>query len=135
MKKRPALLAISLLASALAHAQEPKMSQEDTEKAVQKNIVKSAPIPLDGLVAAKDKNGNDVIVSTNGRYVLKGYLLDIYTIPASLAGIPALSIPCGFGDSGLPVGLQLMAPAFMDELILGAAMTFQDRTRFHEVRP
>ncbi|HPO32979.1 MAG TPA: Asp-tRNA(Asn)/Glu-tRNA(Gln) amidotransferase subunit GatA [Deltaproteobacteria bacterium] len=63
------------------------------------------------------------------------YLLDTYTIPASLAGIPALSIPCGFGDSGLPVGLQLMAPAFMDELILGAAMTFQDRTRFHEVRP
>ncbi|HPE45858.1 MAG TPA: amidase family protein, partial [Deltaproteobacteria bacterium] len=66
---------------------------------------------------------------------LSVYLLDIYTIPASLAGIPALSIPCGFGDSGLPVGLQLMAPAFMDELILGAAMTFQDRTRFHEVRP
>ena len=63
------------------------------------------------------------------------YLLDIYTIPASLAGIPALSLPCGFDDAGMPVGLQLMAPAFRDDLILGAAMTFQDRTRFHEVRP
>jgi aspartyl-tRNA(Asn)/glutamyl-tRNA(Gln) amidotransferase subunit A len=63
------------------------------------------------------------------------YLLDIYTIPANLAGIPALSVPCGFGDNGMPVGLQLMGPPFGDETILGAAMTFQDRARFHEVRP
>lgn len=63
------------------------------------------------------------------------YLLDIYTIPANLAGIPALSMPCGFGDNGMPVGIQLMAPAFRDRLVLGAAMTFQDHTRFHEVRP
>lgn len=63
------------------------------------------------------------------------YLLDIYTIPANLAGIPALSIPCGFGDNGMPIGLQLMAPAFMDRVLLGAAMTFQDHTRFHEVKP
>lgn len=63
------------------------------------------------------------------------YLLDIYTIPANLAGIPALSIPCGFGDTGMPIGLQLMSGAFQDDLILGAAMTFQDHTRFHEVRP
>lgn len=63
------------------------------------------------------------------------YLLDIYTIPANLAGIPALSMPCGFGDTGMPVGMQLMAPAFMDEMILRAAMTFQEHTRFHEVKP
>jgi len=63
------------------------------------------------------------------------YLLDIYTIPANLAGLPALSIPCGFGGNGMPVGLQLMAPAFRDELILRAGMTFQDKTRFHEARP
>jgi aspartyl-tRNA(Asn)/glutamyl-tRNA(Gln) amidotransferase subunit A len=63
------------------------------------------------------------------------YLLDIYTIPANLAGIPAISIPCGFSDNGMPVGLQLMAPAFKDQLLLGAAMAFQDSTRFHEVKP
>ncbi len=63
------------------------------------------------------------------------YLLDTYTIPANLAGIPALSIPCGFGEGGMPIGLQLMAPAFMDHMLLGAGMTFQDHTRFHEVRP
>ena len=63
------------------------------------------------------------------------YLLDIYTIPANLSGIPALSIPCGFGDNRMPIGLQLMAPAFMDHVLLGAAMTFQEHTKFHEVRP
>lgn len=63
------------------------------------------------------------------------YLLDIYTIPANLAGLPALSIPCGFGDTGMPVGLQLVAPAFRDELVLQAGMTFQDNTSFHEARP
>jgi len=63
------------------------------------------------------------------------YLLDIYTIPANLTGIPALSIPCGFGDNGMPIGIQLMAPAFMDQLILGAGITFQDHTKFHEVKP
>jgi len=63
------------------------------------------------------------------------YLLDIYTIPANLTGIPALSIPCGFADNGMPIGIQLMAPAFMDQLILGAGITFQDHTKFHEVKP
>ena len=63
------------------------------------------------------------------------YLLDIYTIPANLTGIPALSIPCGFGDNGMPIGIQLMAPAFMDHIILGAGITFQDHTKFHEVKP
>ncbi|MCD6280505.1 MAG: Asp-tRNA(Asn)/Glu-tRNA(Gln) amidotransferase subunit GatA [Deltaproteobacteria bacterium] len=63
------------------------------------------------------------------------YLLDIYTVPANLAGLPALSIPCGFTSSGLPVGMQLMAPAFREDLLLGAGMTFQAHTRFHEERP
>jgi aspartyl-tRNA(Asn)/glutamyl-tRNA(Gln) amidotransferase subunit A len=63
------------------------------------------------------------------------YLLDIYTIPANLTGLPALSIPCGFGDNRMPVGMQLMAPAFKDDLILRAAITFQDYTQFHEARP
>jgi len=63
------------------------------------------------------------------------YLLDIYTIPANLAGIPALSIPCGFGDTGLPIGMQLMAPAFRDDLLLSAGIAFQDVTNFHRVKP
>jgi len=63
------------------------------------------------------------------------YLLDIYTIPANLTGVPALSVPCGFSKEGLPIGMQLMAPAFKEDILLGAGIAFQDHTGFHEMRP
>jgi aspartyl-tRNA(Asn)/glutamyl-tRNA(Gln) amidotransferase subunit A len=62
------------------------------------------------------------------------YLLDIYTIPANLAGLPAISIPCGFDSIGLPVGMQLMAPHFREDLLLGTGISFQDRTGCHRER-
>jgi aspartyl-tRNA(Asn)/glutamyl-tRNA(Gln) amidotransferase subunit A len=63
------------------------------------------------------------------------YLLDIYTIPANLAGLPALSLPCGFAGDGMPIGIQLMAPHFREDMLLRAGIAFQDYTKFHEVRP
>jgi len=62
---------------------------------------------------------------------VKMYLGDVFTVPASLAGLPALSIPCGFDESGLPVGLQLMAPAFSEALLLGVAHRYQQATDWH----
>jgi aspartyl-tRNA(Asn)/glutamyl-tRNA(Gln) amidotransferase subunit A len=59
------------------------------------------------------------------------YLGDIFTIPAPLAGLPALSIPCGFDAAGLPVGLQLMGKAFSEALLLGAAHRYQQDTDWH----
>jgi aspartyl-tRNA(Asn)/glutamyl-tRNA(Gln) amidotransferase subunit A len=59
------------------------------------------------------------------------YLGDIFTIPAPLAGLPALSIPCGFDAAGLPVGLQLMGPHFSEALLLGAAHRYQQATDWH----
>jgi aspartyl-tRNA(Asn)/glutamyl-tRNA(Gln) amidotransferase subunit A len=59
------------------------------------------------------------------------YLGDIFTIPASLAGLPALSIPCGFDAKGLPVGLQLMGTHFSEALLLGAAHRYQLATDWH----
>jgi aspartyl-tRNA(Asn)/glutamyl-tRNA(Gln) amidotransferase subunit A len=52
------------------------------------------------------------------------YLSDIYTVPASLAGLPAISIPCG-KIGNLPIGLQIIGPQFKDELVLGAAQSFE----------
>ena len=52
------------------------------------------------------------------------YLEDIYTIPVNLAGLPAISVPCGLAD-GLPVGLQLIAPAWEEERLLGAAYRYE----------
>ena len=62
------------------------------------------------------------------------YMTDTLTIPANLAGIPAISIPCGF-VGGLPVGLQIMGRAFEENTILRAAYTFEQNTDFHKRRP
>jgi aspartyl-tRNA(Asn)/glutamyl-tRNA(Gln) amidotransferase subunit A len=59
------------------------------------------------------------------------YLGDIFTIPAPLAGLPALSIPCGFDAVGLPVGLQLMGPHFSEAGLLGVAHRYQQATDWH----
>ena len=63
------------------------------------------------------------------------YLSDIFTIPANLAGIPAISIPCGFTDSGLPIGLQLIGKPFDEETIIRSAYTFEKNTDFSKRKP
>ena len=66
---------------------------------------------------------------------LKMYLSDIYTISANLAGIPAISIPCGFTKQGLPVGLQIMAKAFNEEMLFKVAHAFEQNTPWHKLKP
>ncbi len=63
------------------------------------------------------------------------YLSDIYTLSANLAGIPGISVPCGFSASGLPIGLQLLAGHFQEEVLLQAAHHFERATEFHQRRP
>ena len=63
------------------------------------------------------------------------YLADLYTVPSSLAGIPATSIPCGFGRAGRPVGLHLMANHFDEARMLGVAHRFQQATDWHKRVP
>jgi len=63
------------------------------------------------------------------------YLLDIYTVSANLAGIPAISLPCGFTESGLPIGLQLMGPHFAEDRLLQIAWTYQNQTDWHQRLP
>jgi len=58
---------------------------------------------------------------------LRMYLNDIFTIPANLAGLPALSLPCGTDTEGLPIGLQLMAPVWEDQKLLQVAHAFETR--------
>jgi aspartyl-tRNA(Asn)/glutamyl-tRNA(Gln) amidotransferase subunit A len=62
------------------------------------------------------------------------YLNDVFTIPCNLAGLPGMSIPCGFSD-GLPVGLQLLGRALDEETIFAAAGAYQQATDWHERRP
>ncbi len=60
------------------------------------------------------------------------YLCDIYTIAANLAGIPGISVPCGFDDNNLPIGLQILAPAFGEDKLLRIARMFESRTDWHK---
>lgn len=62
---------------------------------------------------------------------LQMYLSDIATIPANLAGIPGISLPCGQSKSGLPIGLQLLGPALSDARLLQAAHAYEQATNFH----
>jgi aspartyl-tRNA(Asn)/glutamyl-tRNA(Gln) amidotransferase subunit A len=63
------------------------------------------------------------------------YLSDIYTITTNLAGIPGLSVPCGWTRGGLPIGLQLLAAPFAEETLLRTARVFERGTDWHERRP
>ncbi len=63
------------------------------------------------------------------------YLSDIFTISANLAGIPGISVPCGFSAGGLPIGLQLMGPPFGEAALLQAAYAFEEATEFHRRKP
>lgn len=63
------------------------------------------------------------------------YLNDLFTIPANLTGIPALSIPGAFSKAGLPIGIQLMGPAFSEQKLYQFAVAFEEKTRYYEVKP
>jgi aspartyl-tRNA(Asn)/glutamyl-tRNA(Gln) amidotransferase subunit A len=63
------------------------------------------------------------------------YLSDIFTISANLAGIPGMSIPCGFSKQGLPIGLQLMGKHFNEETLFKVAYNFEQATDFHKKKP
>ncbi len=66
---------------------------------------------------------------------LANYLADIFTLPASLAGLPAMSLPVGFGAAGLPIGLQLMGNYLQEGRLLNLAHRFQQVTDFHTRKP
>ena len=63
------------------------------------------------------------------------YLMDIYTISANLAGLPGISIPCGFSSGNLPIGLQLQAPPFEEERLLRAARMHEKATNWNRLAP
>ncbi len=66
---------------------------------------------------------------------LQMYLADIFTLSQALAGIPALSLPCGFDEAGLPIGLQIAAPVLREATMFRVAYAYERATRWHERRP
>lgn len=74
-------------------------------------------------------------IGENSSDPLKMYLGDIYTVSVNLAGIPAVSVPCGFGANGMPVGMQLIGNAFDEPKLVRTAYAFQKETDFHTKKP
>ena len=62
------------------------------------------------------------------------YMNDMLTVPANLAGLPAVSVPAGLVD-GLPVGLQVIGRPFDESRVLNTAFAFEQNTTFHELKP
>jgi aspartyl-tRNA(Asn)/glutamyl-tRNA(Gln) amidotransferase subunit A len=63
------------------------------------------------------------------------YLNDVFTIPADMAGVPAVSVPCGFTASGLPIGLQLIGKSLDEATVLRAAYAYEQATDWHRRHP
>ena len=66
---------------------------------------------------------------------LQMYLSDIFTVPCNLAGLPGMSVPCGFDNAGLPIGLQILAPALAEETIFHISGAFESATDWHLRQP
>jgi len=66
---------------------------------------------------------------------LQMYLSDVYTIPVNMAGLPGISVPCGFDDRGLPIGLQLVAGHFQEERLIHVAFAYEQATNHNRRRP
>ncbi len=99
--------------------------RRDLEKAFEKVDVICSPVTPDTAFKIGEKSSDPLAM----------YLADVYTITANLAGIPAISVPCGFDDAGLPVGLQIMGPAFSEATLLNVAHQYQINTNHHKKMP
>ncbi|HHY13257.1 MAG TPA: Asp-tRNA(Asn)/Glu-tRNA(Gln) amidotransferase subunit GatA, partial [Thermoanaerobacterales bacterium] len=62
------------------------------------------------------------------------YFSDIYTVPINLAGLPAITVPCGFSQ-GLPIGVQFIGKAFDEKTLIKTAYNFEQNTDYHKKRP
>ncbi len=74
-------------------------------------------------------------LGNNAADPLADYLADIFTLPASLAGLPGMSVPVGFGEGGMPVGLQLIGNYLQEARLLNVAHQYQLNTDFHNAKP
>lgn len=99
--------------------------KQDFEKAFEEYDVLISPVTPTTAFKIGDKSNDP----------LQMYLSDICTIPINLAGIPALSMPCGLDSKGLPIGLQIMGNHFAEEKILQVAYAFEQATTHHKEKP
>lgn len=99
--------------------------KEDFEKAFRKVDVLVAPTSPTPPFKLGEKTTDPLLM----------YLADLLTCPINLAGVPALALPCGFSQNNLPLGFQIIAPHFKEELLLQAGHAYQKVTAWHQQKP
>lgn len=72
------------------------------------------------------------VSGSNSANPVKMYLEDIFTVSANIAGVPAMSIPCGISTNNLPIGLQIIGPQFSEEMLIRVGNVFQQATDWHK---
>lgn len=87
------------------------------------------------IIAAPVAPTTAFLIGEHSNEPLAMYLEDIFTLPANLAGLPGLAFPVGFDNLGLPIGMQLMAPPFQEEVLFKAAYAYQQSTGWHTKIP
>ena len=87
------------------------------------------------VIAAPTTPGTAFKIGAHADDPLAMYLEDVFTLPANLAGIPGISFNAGFDRDGLPIGLQLLAPPFREDVLLQTAHAFQQVTEWHRRAP
>ena len=99
--------------------------KQDFERAFEEVDVLVAPTAPTTAFKAGDKTTDP----------LSMYLLDLMTIPVNLAGLPGMSIPCGFDDRGLPIGLQLIGNVLREDVLFHTAYAYEQATEWHKRQP
>ncbi len=99
--------------------------KQDFEKAFQQVDVIASPVSPTTAFRIGEKTNDPIQM----------YLMDIFTISVNLAGICGISVPCGFDEEHLPIGLQLMGPSLGEETILRAAHAYEQTTEWHRQQP
>ncbi len=102
-----------------------RLIRDDFVKAFEKVDVIATPVAPTPAFRLGEKTGDP----------LQMYLSDIFTISINLAGLPGMSLPCGFSEKGLPIGLQLIAPHLEEERIFRVAGNYERATDWHTKRP
>ena len=122
----------------------PELAEVFEAEKSQLRAILDEPIPDNALLSAKveafkRKDAAAWKLGDHGNDPLADYLADIFTLPASLAGLPGMSLPVGFSntaqDQGMPIGMQLIGNYFKEAQLLNAAHRFQLATDFHRAKP
>ena len=126
--KRRIILGTYVLSSGYYDAYYKKAQQVRTliknefNKAFEKYDVLIIPIAPNVAFKIGEKSNNPIEL----------YMEDLCTVPINVAGVPAISIPCGLNKEGMPIGMQIIGKHFDEETILNAAYTYEQKTKFRE---